>query len=194
LNAGPLVALLSAAWASSETCRITFSMAFSAKRTPTRGTVIAFSACTRAALPNNSVLNNNCGSKSCENAVAITNYWAKPSALLIVGGDSGSCVQVKATVLGAQFAFGNGAVVRVEHDADHLALVGRASRRRASGGSREQPGHQRIIGVPGRSFCARRCLHRRELSVSGSQKLRCARIRRAKWSSVPAAESDVSDG
>jgi hypothetical protein len=28
LNAGPLVALLSAAWASSDTCRITFSMAF----------------------------------------------------------------------------------------------------------------------------------------------------------------------
>jgi putative copper export protein len=48
LNAGPLVALLSAAWASSDTCRITFSMAFSAKRTPTRGTIIAFSAYTRA--------------------------------------------------------------------------------------------------------------------------------------------------
>jgi hypothetical protein len=47
------------------------------------------------------------------------------SALLVVGGDSGSCVQVEAMVLGAQFAFGNGAVVGVEHDANGFAFVGR---------------------------------------------------------------------
>ena len=45
---GPLVALLSIPWASSATCRIARSTAFSAKRTATRGLVIAFSASTRA--------------------------------------------------------------------------------------------------------------------------------------------------
>jgi hypothetical protein len=48
---------------------------------------------------------------------------ARPSAqgqaaLLVVGGDLGCRVKIEAMVLGAQFAFGNGAVVGVEHDAD----------------------------------------------------------------------------
>jgi hypothetical protein len=44
------------------------------------------------------------------------------SALLVVGGDLGCCVKIEAMVLGAEFAFGNGAVVGVEHDADSLGI------------------------------------------------------------------------
>jgi hypothetical protein len=49
LNAGPVVVLLSTVWAESATSRITFSRAFSEKRTTTRGAPIASSASTRAA-------------------------------------------------------------------------------------------------------------------------------------------------
>ena len=55
------------------------------------------------------------------------------------------CVQVEAMVLGAQFAFGNGAVVGVEHDADNLAFVGWTGWRCAAGSSREQSGQERIL-------------------------------------------------
>jgi hypothetical protein len=48
-------------------------------------------------------------------------------------------------VLGAQFAFGNGAVVGVEHDADNLAFVGWTGWRCAAGSSREQSGQERIL-------------------------------------------------
>jgi hypothetical protein len=76
-------------------------------------------------------------------------YLQGQAAFLVVGGDLGCRMKIEAMVLGAQFAFGNGAVVGVEQDADDLALVCGAGGRGASGDCGRQAGQERIFLADG---------------------------------------------
>jgi hypothetical protein len=86
------------------------------------------------------------------------------SALLVVCGDFGSSVKIEPVSLATQVAFGHGAVVRIQHDADGLVLLSPPRGRCAGSGRGQQLGQERIVlahclvGHDG-DFTVARCRH-----------------------------------
>jgi hypothetical protein len=84
-------------------------------------------------------------------SLASSEAWAQDvaaqpfAAILVVGGHAGSSLQVECVGLPAQSTLGDRLLVRVEHDADGLALPRRTGRLYASGGGSEQLGEQGIV-------------------------------------------------
>jgi len=84
-------------------------------------------------------------------SLASSEAWAQDvfaqgePALLVVGGDLGGSVKIEPLGLRTQRALADGAVVGVEHDAQGLALVGRACGCCAGGGCRQEPRQERVF-------------------------------------------------